>query len=399
MSRLSVSSTLKVWLEAEKLRAAGEDLVDLGAGEPDFPTPENIKRAAVEALERDFTKYTAGAGIRELREAVCERHAADFGSRYRPEECIVTVGGKHAIFAFTQALLDPGDKVVIPVPCWMTFRDASRYAGAECVFVDTEEERGHALTAAHIEPFLTKGVKMAILNSPSNPTGAIVDRAEFETIVRLCVERGVYLLTDECYGGLVYDSEPFSAASVPGAKETVLVAGTLSKTYAMTGWRVGFGLAPAAIIGAMLKLQSHSISNVTSFAQKAAVEALRGPRAAAAAMLAEYRRRRDFAIPRLRAIPGVTCTQPGGAFYAYPNVGVALRGSGLRDSTELAGRLLDEARVVVVPGEAFGSRDHIRISFAASMRDLERGMDRLHDFVVRVLLTATAGQSWGSENP
>jgi aspartate aminotransferase len=365
------------------LRAAGVDVVDLGAGEPDFPTPDNVKQAAIRALDGNFTKYTAAAGALELRNAVCERHAEEFGTDYRPEECIITSGGKHAIFAFTQALLEPGDHVVIPTPCWMTFRDASQYAGAECVFVDTTREQGFELTAARIQEALDDRVRMVIVNSPSNPTGATVDRGEFEKIVRLTAERGIYLLTDECYANLVYSGDLFSASSVSGAKNNVLVAGTLSKTYAMTGWRVGFGLAPAPVIAAMVKLQSHSISNVTSIAQKAAVEALQGSRAPTQAMLEEYRRRRDFVIPRLRCIPGVTCSQPAGAFYAYPNVSVALRRGALADTTEFAAKLLEERRVAIVPGEAFGSTDYVRISFAASLQNLERGLDRIHEFVVQ----------------
>ncbi|MGD0499766.1 MAG: pyridoxal phosphate-dependent aminotransferase [Bryobacteraceae bacterium] len=383
ISLLDASPTMQVWAAAEKLRAAGVDVVDLGAGEPDFPTPDNVKQAAVRALERDFTKYTAAAGTPELKEAICERHARDFGTNYQPHECIVTVGGKHAVFGFTQALIDPGDEVVIPTPCWMTFKDAAQYAGAKCVLVDTGEENGFSPTAAKLDPWLHDGVKMVIVNSPSNPSGAVIDPREFEKILRLASERGIYLLTDECYCRLLFEGEPFSVAALPGAKETVLVAGSLSKTYAMTGWRIGFGLAPAPIVAAMARLQGQSTSNPTSIAQKAAVEALRGPQDAPAAMLAEYRRRRDFVVPRLRAIPGVTCVEPRGAFYAYPNVAVALGANGLADPSELAARLLAEAGVAVVPGEAFGTKAHIRISFAASMRDLERGLDRIQQFIGR----------------
>jgi aspartate aminotransferase len=210
-----------------------------------------------------------------------------------------------------------------------------------------------------------------------------MDRGEFEKIFRLASARGIYLITDECYSKFLYDSEPFSIASLPGAKETVLVAGSLSKTYAMTGWRIGFGLAPAPIVTAMTKLQSHSTSNPASISQKAAVEALRGPQDSVAAMLAEYRKRRDYVIQRLRAIPGVTCAEPRGAFYAYPNVGAALGKNGIRNTVELSERLLAEAHVAVVPGEAFGTGQHIRISYATSLRELERGLDRIHQFLVK----------------
>jgi aspartate aminotransferase len=382
ISSINVSWTMKVAADAENLRARGVDVVDLGAGEPDFPTPGNIKQAAILALERNFTKYTAVAGTLELKTAICDAHARDFGTAYKPDECIVTVGGKHAVFQLTQALVGPGDEVVIPAPYWVTYKDVVNYAGGKCVFVDTDEANGFALTAAMVEPYLSERTKMAIVNSPANPSGAVVDRGEFEKILRLASERGIYLMTDECYCHFLYDSAPFSVASLPGAKETVLVAGSLSKTYAMTGWRIGFGLAPAPIITAMTKLQSHSTSNPASIAQKAAVEALSGPQDSVAMMLAEYRRRRDFVVQRLRAIPGVTCAEPRGAFYVYPNVGVALGKSGMENTLQLAGRLLEDAHVAAVPGEAFGTDRHIRISYAASMPDLERGLDRVHRFIV-----------------
>ena len=374
---------MKVASDAEKLRAEGVDVVDFGAGEPDFPTPDNIKQAAVRALEQNFTKYTPAGGTTELKKAVCERHAADFGTAYQTSECLITVGGKHVIFNLMQAMVNPGDEVVIPTPYWVTYKDVVNYAGGKCVFVDTDEAQGFTLTAAMIEPYLTDRTRMVIINSPSNPSGAVMDRGEFEKIFHLTSKRGIYLMTDECYCKFLYDSEPFSIASLPGAKETVLVAGSLSKTYAMTGWRIGFGLAPAPVIGAMLKLQSHSTSNPTSIAQKAAVEALRGPQESVAAMLAEYRKRRDFVVARLRQIPGVKCAEPRGAFYAYPNVGVAIGKNGIRDTLQLAERLLSEAHVAVVPGEAFGTDRHVRISYATSIKELERGLDRIHQFVVK----------------
>src|SRR5689334_18882115 len=350
ISSISVSSTMKVAADAERLRSEGIDVVDFGAGEPDFPTPDNIKQAAVRALEQNFTKYTPAGGTAELKKAVCDRHAADFGTSYKPSECLITVGGKHVIFNLTQALVNPGDEVVIPVPYWVTYKDVVNYAGGKCVFVDTDEAQGFTLTAAMVEPHLTARTRMVIVNSPSNPSGAVVDRAEFEKIFRLTSERGIYLMTDECYCKFLYDSEPFSIASLSGAKETVLVAGSLSKTYAMTGWRIGFGLVPAAVVGAMTKLQSHSTSNPTSISQKAAVEAVRGPQDSVGVMLAEYRKRRDFVVDRLRAIPGVGCAEPRGAFYAYPNVGVALgKKSGIADTLQFAERLLAESAVAVVP--------------------------------------------------
>jgi aspartate aminotransferase len=230
ISLISVSSTMKVAAEAERLRAEGVDIVDFGAGEPDFPTPQNIKQAAIQALDDNFTKYTAVGGTADLKKAVCEYHAKNFGTDYKPNECLITVGGKHIIFNSVQALINPGDEVVIPVPYWVTYQDVVNYAGGKCVFVNTDEERGFAVTAAMIEPHLTARTRMVIINSPSNPSGAVVDREEFLKIFRLTSQRGIYLMTDECYCRFLYDSDPYSIASVPGAKDTVLVVGSLSKT-------------------------------------------------------------------------------------------------------------------------------------------------------------------------
>jgi aspartate aminotransferase len=381
ISLISVSSTMKVAADAEKLRSEGVDVVDFGAGEPDFPTPDNIKQAAIRALDQNFTKYTAAGGTADLKKAICERHTTDFGTSYKPAECIVSVGGKHVIFNLTQALINPGDEVVIPVPFWVTYKDVVNYAGGKCVFVNTDEENGFTVTAAMIEKSITPKTRMIMINSPSNPSGAVLDREEFEKILQLCVKRGIYLLTDECYCHFLYEGSPFSIASVAGAKNTVLVAGTMSKTYAMTGWRIGFALAPTPIIGAMTKLQSHSTSNPTSIAQKAAVEAMSGPQGSVKEMLAEYRKRRDFVVARLRKIPGVRCNEPKGAFYAYPDISTAFGKNGIANTMQFAERLLADAHVAVVPGEAFGTDRHIRISYATSMQELERGLDRLHKFI------------------
>lgn len=359
-------------------------MVDFGAGEPDFPTPENIKKAAIDAIQSNFTKYTNAGGTPELREAIVERHRQDFGTNYSAAECMATVGGKHAIFNITQALVNPGDEVIVPVPYWVTYKDVVNYAGGKCVFIETGEKAGFAVTAAMVERHMTPKTKLILINSPSNPSGAVLDKNEFRKIFELASKRGVYLMTDECYCHFLYDSEPFSVAALPGAKETVIVAGSLSKTYAMTGWRIGFALAPAPLIGAMMKLQSHSTSNPTSIAQKAGIEAMRGPQDSVPQMLAEYRRRRDFVINRLRDIPGVTITMPQGAFYAYPNVSTAFDGKRVKNSLDFSAALLAEEKVAVVPGEAFGTADHVRISYATSMHELERGLERMHKFVDRL---------------
>jgi aspartate aminotransferase len=378
---ITVSSTMKVAADADQLRRDGVDVVDFGAGEPDFPTPDNIKQAAIRAIQDNFTKYTPAGGTQELKTAVCERHRADYGTAYSPAESVISVGGKHIIFNLMQVMLNPGDEVVIPVPYWVTYKDVVNYTGAKCVFVDTDEQNGFTLTADMIAPHLTDRTRMILINSPSNPSGGVLDREQFQRILHLCVQSGIWLVTDECYHRFVYDEEPYSIASEPNAKEAVIICGSLSKTYAMTGWRIGFGLGPKEIMAAVNKLQSHSTSNPTSVAQKAAVEALRGPQESVTAMLAEYRRRRDFVVERLRSIPGVGIVMPKGAFYAYPNVRCAFGSNGIRNSMDFATRLLAEAHVAVVPGEAFGTTDHVRISYAASMEDLRRGLDRIDAFI------------------
>jgi aspartate aminotransferase len=380
ISTISISSTMAVSAEADRLRKSGVDVVDFGAGEPDFPTPDNIKRAAFDAINNNFTKYTNTGGIEDLKQAICDRHKTDYGTSYSSKECMVTVGGKHAIFNLMQALLDPGDECIIPVPYWVTYKDVVNYAGATCVFVDTDEDKGFQLSASEIEKHVTPRTKMVIINSPSNPSGAVFARKELERVALVAAERGFYVMTDECYHRFVYEGAPYSMASFPGTKDNVVVAGSLSKTYAMTGWRIGFALAPVSIIGGMMKLQSHSTSNPNSIAQKAAVEALRGPQDSVAAMLGEYKKRRDFVVARLRQIPGVKANMPEGAFYAYPNISCAFTG-GINDSLQFSSKLLAEAHVAVVPGEAFGTRDHVRISYATSIQELERGLDRMHKFI------------------
>jgi len=380
VSRISESSTMKVAADADRLRREGIDVVDFGAGEPDFPTPDNIKNAAIAAIDANFTKYTPTGGTLELKKAICDRHRDDYGTDYAPAECMVTVGGKHAIFNLMQVLIDQGDEVLIPVPYWVTYKDVVNYAGGKCVFVETDEDTGFSFTAETIEPYITSKTKLLIINSPNNPCGSLLPREEFERIYHLASKRGIQLMTDECYCRFLYDSEPFSIAAMPDAKENVVIAGSLSKTYSMTGWRIGFALAPKPLIDAMMKLQSHTTSNPTSVAQKAAVEALRGPQDSIKIMLAEYRKRRDYVVARLRAIPGVHCAEPQGAFYAYPNIACGF-GLGIDSAMKFSERLLSEAHVAVVPGEAFGTTEHVRISYATSMQELDRGLDRIAQFV------------------
>ncbi len=380
ISLISESSTMKVAADADRLRREGKDVVDFGAGEPDFPTPENIKQAAIAAIDANFTKYTPTGGTLELKNAICDRHRTDYGTNYSPAECMVTVGGKHAIFNLMQATIGEGDEVIIPVPYWVTYKDVVNYAGGKCVFVPTDEANGFTFTADMIAPYITSRSKLLIINSPNNPSGSVLSREEFEKIYKLAAKRGVRLMTDECYCQFLYESEPFSIASMPDAKEHVVVAGSLSKTYAMTGWRIGFALAPKSLIDAMMKLQSHTTSNPTSVSQKAAIEALRGPQDSIPVMLAEYQKRRDYVVTRLRAIPGVRIAEPKGAFYAYPNISVAFR-NGITSALQFSEKLLAEEYVAVVPGEAFGTNEHVRISYATSINELARGLDRIERFI------------------
>ena len=385
MSLISMSATMKVSAEAARLKKEGVDVVGFGAGEPDFPTPENIKQAGIKAIEQNFTKYTQAGGLPELKQAICERHRLDYGTDYKPAECMINVGGKHTIFNFTQAVLNPGDEVIIPVPYWVTYKDVVNYAGARCVFVDTDEAAGFTITAAMLEPHITPRTRLVIINSPSNPSGAVLDNDEFIKIARLCLERGIWLMTDECYDKFVYSGAPFSVASCKEFRDILLVVGSLSKTYSMTGWRIGFGFGPVAVLKAAQELQSHSTSNPTSIAQKAAIEAVRGPQDAVGTMLEEYRKRRAYVIERVKGIPGLSMAEPGGAFYAYPNVSGVFGRNGISSGMDFTERLLQQAHVAAVPGEAFGTDRHIRISYAASMNDLERGFDRIQKFVEDLL--------------
>jgi aspartate aminotransferase len=382
ISRISVSKTMAVMEAALKLREQGLDVVDFGPGEPDFPTPENVKQAGIRAIQDNFTKYTAIGGIKELKKAIVEKHALDFGSKYDISECVVNFGGKHALFSIFSALVEEGDDVVIPTPYWVTFGDIACFMNGNPIFVPTKEWDGFRLTAEMLAPSLTPRTRMVVINSPNNPSGAVLDDDEFMRIAKLCRERDVFLLTDECYSHFLYDGrKPFSVASDTGLKSHVIVAGTVSKTYSMTGWRIGYVLALPEIIGAIVKLQSHSTSNPTSISQKAAVEALSGPQESVDIMLAEYAKRRKFVIERLRAIPGVKCAEPGGAFYAYPNISAAFGRGGIKDSVDFAAKLLEKVYVAVTPGEAFGTNDHVRISYATSMEQLDKGLKRVHEFM------------------
>ena len=377
INRIEVSATMAITAEALRLKATGIQLSDFGAGEPHFETPQHIKDAGIEAIQKGFTRYTAVAGVPEVRKAIVARHKADFGTDYAVDECVFTTGGKLALFNAIQVLVDHGDEVILPVPYWVSFKDIIQYAGGVVKYVETEERENFRLTAAMIEAAITDRTKVIILNTPSNPSGAVVSAADLEAIVRLAHRRGVYVLLDECYVYLNFEGKPVSGASFTECKEHVVVLGSLSKTYAMTGWRAGFALGPKAIIAAMSKLQSQSTSNATSMVQRAAIAAVTGPQECVAEMRAEYIQLRDRVLAGFKTIPGLTCTVPEGAFYVYPNVNAFFGKGGIRGAADVAARLLSEAHVVVVPGEAFGTAEHIRLSYAVSAAVIDEGVERM----------------------
>ncbi len=383
VNRISVSQTMVVLQEAERLKAQGIDVADFGPGEPDFPTPEHIKRAAIKALEENRTKYTPVAGIAALRQAICEWHAAQLGSSYQPAECVVNTGGKHAIFNSVCSLVNPGDEVIISAPYWVSYPDIIKYAGGHPVVVPTRAEDEFILRAVAVEKAITPKTRIVIVNSPSNPTGAVIPPDEFAKILDVCKRQGVWLLSDECYSHFTYgDARPFSVASLPGARDRVIIAGSFSKTFAMTGWRMGYVLAPKPLVDAVAKLQSQSTSNPNSITQYAALEAMRGPMDSVATMLAEYARRREHILAGLRAISGITCATPQGAFYVFPSIAAHLN-TQMPDDVAAAKQLLEREHVAVVPGEPFGAPGHLRISYATSMERIEEGLRRLARFFGR----------------
>jgi aspartate aminotransferase len=379
INRIEVSATMAITAEALKMKAQGIDLADFGAGEPHFATPQHIKDAAIEAIQKNFTRYTAVAGIPEVRKAIVDRHAQDFGTNYTIEECVFTTGGKLALFNAIQVLVDHGDEVILPAPYWVSFKDIIQYAGGKVVYVESAEAENFRITAEMIEAAITERTKAIVLNTPSNPSGAVVSPRDLEAIVRLAHERGIYVLLDECYVYLNFTGEIVSGASFTECKEHIVVLGSLSKTYAMTGWRAGFALGPKQIISAMSKLQSQSTSNAASFVQRASVAALSGSQQCVSEMREDYIKLRDRVLEGFKTIPGLTCTVPEGAFYVYPNVSAFLGGS-VKTASDLAAKLLSEAHVVVVPGEAFGTSEHLRLSYAVSADVIDKGVERMRQY-------------------
>jgi aspartate aminotransferase len=371
------SPTLAITAKFKAMQAQGIDVVGFGAGEPDFDTPEHIKQAAIEALGRGETKYTPSSGIPPLREAVCEKLQRENGLSYQPNQIIVSVGAKHTIYNLFQTLLDPGDEVIIPVPYWVSYPEQVKLADGVPVFVDAPEANGFKLTADAVAAAVTPKTKVLVLNSPSNPSGAVVEEAELRKIAELAVERDFLILSDEIYEHLTYGRKHVTVASFGAEvqKRTLLVNG-FSKAYSMTGWRLGWLAADAEIVAAMGRIQDQSTSNPTSFAQWGGVAALRGPQDCVEQMRAAFQERRDYIVDRLNAMPGVSCVKPEGAFYVLPNVS-GLTGDRFPDGDAITEYLLNEARIAVVPGSGFGVPQNIRLSYATGMDAIRKGMDRL----------------------
>ncbi len=377
VGEMKASSTLAAMQAAEAMRAEGVDVVDLGAGEPDFDTPQNIKDAALEAMRAGKTKYTPTPGTRQLQQAIIDMYARDFGASYQRSEVMATSGGKQAIFNAVVSLINSGDDVLIPKPYWVTFPEIVTFAGGRSVFIETEEN-GFVLTAEMVRAAITPKTKLIILNSPSNPSGRVIPPDEFEKVMEVASERGIYVISDECYLRFVYPpAKVFSAASLRAdLRQRLCIAGSFSKTYAMTGWRIGYALANVDWTRAMLKVQGHSTSNATSISQAAAIEALNGPQDSVATMLAEYTRRRGWLLDALNRIEGLKCPQPEGAFYAFPDVRGCLKGR-LKTSEDFVNELLEKEHTVVTDGAGFGADGFIRISYATSLERLQEGVERI----------------------
>ena len=385
VGRMKASSTLAAMQAAEAMRAAGVDVVDLGAGEPDFDTPQNIKDAAAEAIRAGQTKYTPTAGTRKLQQAIIDFYQREFGSGYEHNEVMATAGGKQAVFNAVVSLINPDDEVLMPRPYWVTFPEIVAFARGKPVFIETEEN-DFTLTAEMVRQAITPRTRLIILNSPSNPSGRVITPGEFEAIMEIVAQRDLYAISDECYLRFVYPpAKVFSAASLrPELRRRLCIAGSFSKTYAMTGWRVGYSLANAEWTRAMLKVQGHSTSNATSIAQAAATEAFNGPQDSVAAMLAEYTLRREWLLGALNEIPGLRCPQPEGAFYAFPDVRGCLKGK-LRTSAEFANELLEKEQTVVTDGAGFGADGFIRISYATSLDRLREGVKRIRRVIAGII--------------
>ncbi|MEK7238685.1 MAG: pyridoxal phosphate-dependent aminotransferase, partial [Nitrospirota bacterium] len=377
------SPTLAIDAKAKSLKASGVDVISFGVGEPDFDTPENIKEAAIKAIRSGFTKYTPVGGTDELKTAIIEKLKKDNGLIYEKNEIIVSCGAKHCLYNIAEALYDAGDEVILPAPYWVSYPDQIVLNSAAPVIVKTDEGNAFKITPEILEANLSKKTKALILNSPSNPTGLAYDRKSLEAIAEIAVKHDFYIISDEIYEKLIYDGfEHVSIASLGDEiKQRTIVVNGISKSYAMTGWRIGFAAGPKDIINAMTNIQSQSTSNPASISQKAAVEALTGTQDFISKMVSEFDKRRKYMVEKLNSIKGVSCIKPVGAFYAFPNVssyyGRSFKGNLIKSSMDLSAYLLDEAKVAVVPGAAFGDDRYIRLSYATSMENIQKGLDRI----------------------
>lgn len=380
--RIRESATLKVARRAMELRAAGIEIVSLGAGEPDFRTPKVAEDAAVQALRDGFTRYTASAGIPELREAVAAHYARTYDAPWASDQVLISVGAKAALFELALALFGRGHEVIVPAPYWVSYPEQIRFCGAEPVYVETKAQDAFRVRASEVLGAITPATRAVLLNSPCNPTGGLVEAEDLEEIVTECAARDILVISDETYDRFIYDGLQFpSVARLAGRyPDTVIVVGSFSKTYAMTGWRIGFLLGPLEVVKAVTAIQSHATSNPTSFAMKGALAALESAEPDVEEMIAEYQVRRDLVMSLLAEIPGVECLPPQGAFYVFPDVS-ALYVEGRSNSIEMSEFLLDEARVAVVPGVAFGADRHIRLSFACSRENITEGLQRIRQAV------------------
>ncbi len=382
---LKPSPTLAINAKAKSMQAQGIKVISFGAGEPDFDTPENIKRAAIKAIEEGFTKYTPVGGIDELKDAIIYKFKRDNGISYKRSEIIVSCGGKHSFYNLAQALFDKGDEVIIPSPCWVSYPPMVSLAEAQPVILETKEENDFKLLPEELEKLITPKTKALVLNSPCNPTGSAYSKKDLEKIAEIVVSKNIFIISDEIYEKIVYDGFEFVSIASLGEeikKRTIIVHG-VAKTYAMTGWRIGYTAGPEEIISAMNNIQSQSTSNPTSISQKASVEALIGPQEEVKKMVSAFQERRDYIVNRLNEIPGVSCYKPVGAFYVFPNFssyyGKSFKGKKINNSTELADFLLEEAKVAVVPGIEFGADSYERLSYATSMEDIKEGLDRIEN--------------------
>lgn len=384
------SVTLAIAAKAGKLRSEGIDVINFSAGEPDFDTPEHIKAAAVKALREGMTKYTDVKGIEPLRAAIAKKYEAEHGLSYRKEDVLVSCGAKHSVYNIFQAIIDPGDEVIIPAPYWVSYSDMALLAGGVPKIIQTSEASGFRIKAEQLAAELTSKTKVFVLNSPCNPTGTSYDADELRAIARVLEKHGCLIICDDIYEKIVYDNFRVQnlVALSPALRDRTIIINGVSKTYAMTGWRIGYALGPADIIAAAGKIQSQSTSNPTSIAQAAALEAIGGPQKDIAGMVREFQHRRDVIVERLNAIQGMNCLKPHGAFYVFPNVsaflGRTVKGKKLASPCDLADYLLEEAQVAVVPGEDFGSQEHIRFSYATAVENIKKGCKRVAAAVAKL---------------